>query len=174
MDTPDRREFRLMRPLKLLRGCVPCHEAQGFKEADIYGGMSIAVAMAPYEADARNRLTAASIAHARLGLLGLGGIVFAWRPLGNRFRERQRAAAELSAALAAKGVLLQEVHHRVKNNLQIISSLLNLELSPFPRRSRSGRSRTASDEYGPWLWCMSSCTAAPIQARLISPATCDP
>jgi len=47
MDTKERREFRLMRPLKLLRGCVPCHEAQGFKEGDIYGAMSIAVDMAP-------------------------------------------------------------------------------------------------------------------------------
>lgn len=132
MEKNGGRHFRLIRPLKLLPGCVPCHEAQGFKEGDIYGGMSIAVDMAPYEADAKSRLVAASIAHAGLWLLGLGGIALAWRPLGNRFRERQKAAITLSAALAAKEVLLQEVHHRVKNNLQIISSLLNLEAESLP------------------------------------------
>ena len=68
--------------------------------------------------------------------LGLGGIVCAWRPLGNRFRERQKAAAALSAALTAKEVLLQEVHHRVKNNLQIISSLLNLEAESLPENAQ--------------------------------------
>ncbi len=41
--------------------------------------------------------------------------------------ELKRATEQVEQSLKDKEVLLQEVHHRVKNNMQIISSILNLE-----------------------------------------------
>lgn len=69
----------------------------------------------------------------------LMAVVFVlWRRVVGALADSNRARGQLSAALAEKDVLLSEVHHRVKNNLQIVQSLLMMARMKAGEDSRAG------------------------------------
>jgi two-component sensor histidine kinase len=56
----------------------------------------------------------------------------------------EQKSREVEQALAHNRILFQEVHHRVKNNLQIISSLIRLQIDSMPPELRPVMERTAN------------------------------
>ena len=71
---------------------------------------------------------------------------------------RRDMESALRDALAESQVLLRELHHRVRNNLQVISTVLYLQTIGMPEGElRHGFRRTQQRIDGPWACCSAIC-----------------
>ncbi len=84
----------------------------------------------PTAGDARLKAASEQLISVRLSLHALNeGSATTVCMIVTDLSEHEHARTSLQQALEQKNVLLREIHHRVKNNLQVITSLLRLQAS---------------------------------------------
>jgi PAS domain S-box-containing protein len=87
--------LRLMKPLVTEAVCLKCHAAQGYREGDIRGGISVAVPLDPYLALAQARIGHIAGAHAGLWILGALGLFLGERQMRQRLDKQLQAELEI-------------------------------------------------------------------------------
>lgn len=73
------------------------------------------------------------------------GKAMAWATVSPNLNRVKESEERIRTALAEKEILLREIHHRVKNNLNVISSLLDLQLRSIKDQSLGGAFREAQN-----------------------------
>ena len=122
-----------------------CESLLGYTRAEMLSGMKVEDISAEIEATQaglQQFLRTGSIFVPRRSLRRKNGQIFSAEIAGGPFvwrgkkclyaqlrdiSERERSEAEIQRLLGEKELLLQEVHHRIKNNMSTISSLLQLQ-----------------------------------------------
>lgn len=87
--------MRLMRAFITERSCLKCHAAQGYKEGDVRGGLSVTLPAQPLFDATRNQLNGRLAAHGIIWLLGLGMTRLGSRQLIRTARSQKQIETEL-------------------------------------------------------------------------------
>lgn len=86
---------RLMKPLVTTKGCLKCHAAQGYKEGDVRGGISVSVPIAPLRTIEKHQIAVLSRFHASFWMLGFAVILLFGKKILKSETSRMKAEQDL-------------------------------------------------------------------------------
>ncbi len=101
--------LRLMRPLYIEKGCLKCHDFQGYKIGDLRGGTSVSLPMAPVLSN--HQLHMAKIFRLYL-LLWLAGLLLFYG-IYRRNRKRIYQNAEKNLRLRKLSIMVEQTHSAI-------------------------------------------------------------
>ena len=87
--------LRLMKVMRVKKGCLKCHGFQGYKVGDVRGGVGVSVPMSDYLTKERRGMILLTLTHGMLWLFGIGGIFFAYSNLRKRTDELIKTEEDL-------------------------------------------------------------------------------
>jgi len=87
--------LRFMRPMIAEKGCLKCHGAQGYREGDVRGGISVSVPWEPYRRVFFGQVTSTVVGYGMVWSLGLMGLTWLRKQLVRYIGDRQRAETAL-------------------------------------------------------------------------------
>jgi signal transduction histidine kinase/CheY-like chemotaxis protein len=124
--------LRQMRSMITKKGCLKCHESQGYKVGDVRGGVGVSIPMAPLFAMARAGIIGWTLKLALVWLLGLGGIGLASMSIRKRMRKYydhlEEKVEERTTELAeANNQLQEEVEERMRAEGELLKYRDHLE-----------------------------------------------
>ncbi|HEY3325186.1 MAG TPA: PAS domain S-box protein [Planctomycetota bacterium] len=101
----DKPHLRVMHALIAEKGCLRCHAAQGYKEGEVRGGISVSIPLDAYLLAERAHIISMVIGYGILWALGLLGLGFSVQRLRRHISERDRAEQALQAQRNALSTL---------------------------------------------------------------------
>jgi len=130
LETIDNKTYlRFMRPLVVEKGCLKCHESQGYKLGDIRGGISVSTPWAPTEETLFSQMRSDTISYGGIWLLGILGLLGGRTSIRHHMSERKLA----EEAQVKSHEDLQEANSQIMDSIDYARSIQSAILPPDER-----------------------------------------